>query len=402
MARKAKRDLTMEEQLSRGPIDLPFLMLVLLLVGIGLVMMFSASFASAYYYKPDPYFYFRRQLSYAVAGVALMYVISRQNYQYLRALALPLLLVSCGLLFLVLTPLGVNINNAQRWLNLFFVAGPTYQPSEIAKVAVILFFAARLSKRDMEKQRRFSNRTLTGRNLNRLERMGFLELVPYGVVLGIVLLLVVKEPHMSGTVLIMLGAAAVLFASGISVWWFISGGALVSGVLYFIIKFTPYMTKRIEIWKDPWLDPQGKGFQNCQALIAIGSGGLLGKGLGQSKQKFLFIPEPENDFVFAVIVEELGFIGAVLILFLFAMLALRGYWLAIHARDKFGALTVVGIITLMAAQALLNIGVVTKLLPNTGISLPFFSYGGTALMMQLAEMGIILSISRQIPATKKD
>ena len=402
MARKAKRDLTMEEQLSRGPIDLPFLMLVLLLVGIGLVMMFSASFASAYYYKPDPYFYFRRQLSYAVAGVALMYVISRQNYQYLRALALPLLLVSCGLLFLVLTPLGVNINNAQRWLNLFFVAGPTYQPSEIAKVAVILFFAARLSKRDLEKQRRFSNRTLTGRNLNRLERMGFLELVPYGVVLGIVLLLVVKEPHMSGTVLIMLGAAAVLFASGISVWWFISGGALVSGVLYFIIKFTPYMTKRIEIWKDPWLDPQGKGFQNCQALIAIGSGGLLGKGLGQSKQKFLFIPEPENDFVFAVIVEELGFIGAVLILFLFAMLALRGYWLAIHARDKFGALTVVGIITLMAAQVLLNIGVVTKLLPNTGISLPFFSYGGTALMMQLAEMGIILSISRQIPATKKD
>ncbi len=402
MARKAKRDLTMEEQLSRGPIDLPFLMLVLLLVGIGIIMVFSASFASAYYYKPDPYFYFKNQLKYAIIGIFVMYAVSKMNYQLLRIFSIPLLLGSIVLLVLVLSPLGVVINDAQRWLKLFFFFGPTYQPSEIAKVAVIVFFAARLCKRDSEKKRKYSNRTLTGRNLNRLQKIGFLELVPYGVVLMIVLGLVVKEPHMSGTILILLGAASVLFTAGIDLRWFIGGGAAVGALLSLIIFTTDYMTTRIEIWRDPWLDPRGKGFQPSQALIAIGSGGFLGTGLGQSKQKFLFLPEPENDYVFAIIVEELGFLGAALILFLFAMLVLRGYWLAIHARDKFGALTIVGIITLLAAQVLLNIAVVTNLVPSTGISLPFFSYGGTALIMQLAEMGIVLSISRQIPAPKKD
>lgn len=402
MARKAKRDLTMQEQLRRGPVDLPFLMLVLMLVGIGLVMVFSASFASAYTYKDDPLFYFKRQLVYAVLGIVIMYFVSKQNYQLLRALSIPLLGVSIVLLVLVLSPLGVTINNARRWLNLLLVAGPTYQPSEIAKIAVIVFFAARLSKRGTEKPRKYTNRTLTGRTLNRLEHIGFLELVPYGLVLGVVLLLVVKEPHMSGTILIMLGAASVLFAAGVNMGWFIGGGAAVATLLTFIIKFTPYMTSRIEVWKNPWLDPREKGFQNIQALLAIGSGGLTGVGLGQSVQKFCYIPEPENDFIFAVIVEELGFIGAALILFLFAMLILRGYWLAIHARDRFGSLTIVGITTLLAAQVGLNIAVVTKLLPNTGISLPFFSYGGTALMIQLAEMGIILSISRQIQPPKKD
>ena len=402
MARKAKRDLTMEEQLSRGPIDLPFLMLVLLLVGIGIVMVFSASYASAYYYKPDPYFYFRRQLMYAVLGAVAMYVVSRVNYQVLRGLSFPMLIVAILLLVAVLSPLGVNINNATRWLKMFFFFGPSYQPSEIAKIAIILFFAAKLSKRSTRKKKKYSNRTFWGRLRNFLENIGFMELVPYGAWLGVVLLLIVKEPHMSGTILTMIGAASVLFAAGISMWWFAAGAGLVGGVLGLIISATDYMTTRIEIWHDPWLDPLGKGFQPSQALIAIGSGGLLGKGLGQSIQKFLFLPEPENDYVFAIIVEELGFVGAALILFLFAMLILRGYWLAIHARDKFGMLTTVGIITLLAAQVLFNIAVVTNTVPSTGISLPFFSFGGTALVMQMAEMGIILSISRQIPAPKQD
>lgn len=395
----------MEEQLARGPMDLPFLMLTMLLVGIGLIMVFSASYASAYYdssasVQNNPLFYIRRQAMFAVAGTVVMYLVSKINYQTFRILAIPLLAASTVLLVLVLTPLGVEMNQAQRWLKMLLVAGPTYQPSEIAKVAVIIFFSARLSKRDMEKKKKYTNRTLTGRSLNRLERVGFLELIPYGLVLGTVLVLVVLEPHMSGTILIMVGAASVLFAAGINMGWFVGIGSIAVAGLAFIISSTDYMTSRVQLWLDPWLDPQGKGYQTIQSLYAIGSGGLLGLGLGKSRQKFLYIPEPENDFVFSIVVEELGFIGAAIVLILFALLILRGYWLAIHARDRFGALLIVGITTQVAVQTFLNIGVVTNLFPVTGISMPFFSYGGTALMIQLLEMGVILSVSRQIPAPK--
>ena len=407
MARKPKRDLTMEEQLARGPVDLPFLMILMLLVGIGLIMMFSASYASAYYdssasVQNNPLYYIQRQGLFAAAGIVCMYIISKINYQILRPLSIPLLMVAIFLLVLVLTPLGVEINGAQRWLYTFLLRGPTFQPSEIAKVAVIIFFAARLSKRDTEKKKRFTRRTSLGRFLNWLEKIGFLELVPYGAVLAVVLGLVLLEPHMSGTILIMVGAAAVLFVSGIDLKWFIGLGSLAAAGLTAIIFATDYMTARINLWLDPWLDPRGSGYQTIQSLYAIASGGLLGRGLGNSMQKFLYIPEPENDFVFPIVVEELGLVGGLLVLLLFALLILRGYWLALHARDKFGMLTIVGIITLLAVQVFLNIGVVTNLIPNTGISLPFFSYGGTALMIQLAEMGVVLGISRQIPAPKKD
>lgn len=266
MARKAKRDLTMEEQLARGPMDLPFLMLTMMLVGIGLIMVFSASYASAYYdssalVRNNPLFYIKRQAMFAVAGTVIMYVVSKMNYQTFRILSIPLLLGSIVLLVLVLTPLGVNINNAQRWLKMFLVFGPTYQPSEIAKVAVIIFFAARLSKRDTEKKRKFTNRTLTGRTLNRLERVGFLELVPYGVVLGTVLILVVLEPHMSGTILILVGAAAVLFAAGINLGWFIGIGGSAVAALSFIIINTSYMTSRIKLWLDPGRTPGEKAIR---------------------------------------------------------------------------------------------------------------------------------------------
>lgn len=407
MARKAKRDLTMEEQLARGPLDLPFLMLVLLLLGIGLVMLFSASYYTAYRDpKPpvsnNPYFYIQKQAAFAMMGIAAMYIISRFNYQYLRMLSPFILGGSIFLLVLIYTPLGVNINGVTRWLKVFLVAGPTFQPSEIAKVAVVLFFSARLSKRDTERKRRFTRRTGLGRTLNFLEKIGFLELVPYGAILLIVAILVVFEPHMSGTILIAVGAAAVLFVSGISMGWFVGLGSLGVAGLTFIVFMTDYMTRKINIWLDPWLDPQNGGFQPIQSMLSIASGGLLGRGLGSSNQKLGFVPEPENDMVFSIVVEELGLVGGCLILLLFALLIIRGYWLALHARDKFGMLTVVGLITLLAAQVFFNIGVVTNLIPNTGISLPFFSYGGTALMIQLAEMGVILSISRQIPAPRKD
>lgn len=400
MARKPKRDLTVEEQLARGPMDLPFLMLVMILLGIGLIMMFSASYATAYYDNKvgDPLYYIKRQAMFAAVGVAAMYVVSKINYQTFRWMSVPALIFSIILLLLVFTPLGRAHNGARRWLYL----GIEFQPSEFAKIAVILFFAARLCKRDSRKPLHYKNRTFRGRMLNRLERIGFLELVPYVAVLGTVLALVLLERHMSGTILVMVGAASVLFAAGINIGWFVGGGTAAGLLLAFIMLATPYMNARIQLWKDPWAQRQGDGYQTVQSLLAMGSGGLLGKGLGNSVQKMLYIPEPENDFVFPIVVEELGYIGGAVVLILFALLILRGYWLALHARDKFGTLTIVGIITLFATQVFLNIAVVTNLIPNTGISLPFFSYGGTALMIQLAEMGMILSISRQIPAPKHD
>ena len=398
MARKPKRDLTVEEQLARGPMDLPFLMLVVLLLGIGLIMMFSASYATAYYHNGDPLVYITRQALFGGVGVAAMYVVSKINYQTFRWMSMPALIGSIFLLILVYTPLGVEHNGARRWLNL----GIEFQPSEFAKIAIILFFAARLCKRDTEKHKRYKNRTLAGRTLNKLDQIGFLELVPYGAILGIVALLVVKQPHLSGTLLILAGGASVLFAAGIAWKWILSGVGLVAGGVWFIITMTPYMTARINLWQNPWEFSQGDGYQTIQSLIAMGSGGLLGRGLGNSMQKMLYIPEPENDFVFPIVVEELGFVGGLAVLILFSLLILRGYWLALHARDKFGALTIVGIISLLAVQVFLNIGVVTNLIPNTGISLPFFSYGGTALMIQLAEMGMVLSISRQARPPKLD
>ena len=397
----------MEQQLARGPLDLPFLMLVLLLLGIGLVMLFSASYYTAYRdSKPpvsnNPYFYIVRQAAFAGAGIVCMYIISRINYQHFRWMAPLILAGSIFLLLLIFTPLGVEINQVTRWLYVFLVGGPTFQPSEIAKVAVVLFFAARLCKRDTEHKKRFTKRTGLGRTLNFLEGIGFLELVPYGVVLLVVCGLVVFEPHMSGTILIAVGAASVLFASGISLSWFVGLGSIGAAGLWFIITQTDYMKARIDIWLDPFVDPRRDGYQPIQGRIAIGSGGLLGKGLGNSSQKHLFLPEEHNDYIFSIWCEEMGMVGAVVLMALFALLIIRGFWLALHARDRFGTLLIVGIMSLMAFQVFFNIGVVTGFLPPTGISLPFFSYGGTALMITLGEMGMVLSVSRQITAPKAE
>ena len=383
--------------------DLPFLMLVLLLTGIGVIMVFSASYATAYLQEDkSPTFYFFRQALFAAAGLTVMYITSKINYQTFRWLSVFALGLAVLLLVAVLIP-GIHTSRSdgvKRWIAVPGIG--TFQPSEVAKVAVIMYFSARLSKRNTEKPRRLSPRSPLSGVVGFLDRIGFLELVPYGAILMVIALLMLMEPHMSGTILVLAGGASVLFAAGISLGWFAAGGTLVAGAMWFIITQTPYMTARINLWLDPWAQRQGDGFQTVQSLLAIGSGGLLGLGLGKSRQKFLYVPEPENDFVFPIVAEELGFIGAVVVLLLFSLLIMRGYWLALHARDKFGALTIVGIITLLAVQVFLNVGVVTNLIPNTGISLPFFSYGGTALMIQLAEMGIVLSISRQIPAPKND
>ena len=218
-----------------------------------------------------------------------------------------------------------------------------------------------------------------------------------GLSLALMIGILAIQPHMSASIQMVVIAAAILFAGGIAVGWFIAGGAAVGGALTVIILATDYMTSRITMWRDPWSDPLDKGLQAIQSMLAIGSGGLFGVGLGNSRQKFLYLPEPQNDFIFAIVCEELGLVGATLILALFALLIVRGYWLALHARDKFGSLVIVGIMTLFAFQVFANVAVVTNLFPVTGISLPFFSAGGSALIIQMAEMGLVLSISRQNP-----
>ena len=376
------------QELAKGPVDLPFLILVLMLTGIGLIMLFSASFPSAINEEGDPFYYVRDQAVFAAAGIAIMMVVSKINYHRLLGFSTIALLGSLVLLALVLVPgLGITRNHATRWLHLFIVAGPQFQPSELGKLGVILYFAATIAQRK-ERMRTF--------------RYGIL---PYALILMVYAVLLLKEPHLSGCILILGIGAVMMVVGGMHGGW-VAAGVLGAGAASYAVLFTPlmkiigYNSSRIELWHDPWSDFRGDGWQLAQSLIAIGSGGLLGVGLGKSRQKFMFLPEEHNDFIFAVVCEELGYIGACVILVLFAVLVVRGYWIAIKARDRYGALLAVGVTTQIGLQAMLNIAVVTGFLPTTGIALPFFSYGGTALMIQLFEVGIVLSVSRQIPAPK--
>jgi len=368
----------------RGPLDVPFLLLTLLLTGVGLIMLFSASFPMAYYEGENPAYYLIRQGIFAAGGIVVMLLIGRINYARYRVVGKYVLGIAIFLLILVLVPgVGRTVNGATRWLG--FGTLFTFQPSEIAKVGVILYFAESISKKK-EKMRSFKEGIL-----------------PYAVLLGAIAALMIKEPHLSGTVLILGIGAVMMFVGGIETVWVGAGaGVAAVGVWAYLSGKIGYNAKRITIWRDPLTnDPElmrDAGYQMRQSLLAIGSGGLLGVGLGKSRQKFMYLPERHNDFIFAIICEELGLIGATLIMALFALLIIRGYWIALHARDRFGALLAVGVTTQVALQVFLNIAVVTNLIPNTGISLPFFSYGGTALVIQLAEMGLVLSVSRQMPA----
>ena len=369
-----------------GRMDVPFLLLTLLLTAIGLVMLFSASFPSAYYETGNPAYYFKRQAIFAVLGLSAMFVVAKVNYQRWRGAARLLLIFSIFLLILVIIPhVGITNNGATRWLGIEKVF--TFQPSEIAKLAVIVYFADSISKK-REKMLQW--------------REGIL---PYAIILGVISILMLLEPHLSGTILIV-GTGAVMMAVGGMQGWLIGAGiGGVAAVAVLFVKLVEsgvisYGASRIAMWHDPWLDMSDDGYQMVQSLIAIGSGGLLGLGLGKGRQKFLYLPEEHNDFIFAVVCEELGLIGACVIMLIFAMLLLRGFWIALHARDRFGTLLVVGVMTHLGLQVFLNIAVVSGLVPATGISLPFFSYGGTALALQLVEMGIVLSVSRQIPAPR--
>ncbi len=378
MARKTSVSQSGKKRAVPGTMDYPFLILVIVLMGIGLLMLFSASYATAYYEGLSSTYYFTRQAVFAVAGIAIMFIVSFMDYRRFRVLSPLLMLIAVMLLVLVLF-IGKGNFGEKRWISLGFIQ---FQPSEIAKVGVIFLFSSMISI-NPEKMHTFRHGVL-----------------PYVAILAVLAGLMFLEPHLSGAVLIVGVGAALMFMGGTHWGWF-AGAIATAGVAgAAAISFLDYARKRVETWLNPFLDPRGDGYQIIQSLYAIGSGGALGLGFGNSRQKYLYLPEAHNDFIFAIVCEELGFIGAILILVLFALLIIRGYWIALHARDKFGSLLAGGVTTMVALQTVLNIGVVTGVLPVTGAALPFFSYGGTALLILLAEMGVVLSVSRYIPAKK--
>ncbi|MBQ3546848.1 MAG: putative lipid II flippase FtsW [Clostridia bacterium] len=361
--------------------DITFLSLVLILLTIGLVMLFSASYAFSYENYGNSYKFISRQAIFAVLGVAIMLVVSTVNYHVYRKFAWIFYIAVMGVLvFLLAMPPMLEGMDVKRWL----VIGPiNFQPSELAKFALILLLSS-----------------LIAANYKLMEKFGFVAFL-VGLI-GLPCVLIVLEPHLSATVLVFCLGIVLLICGGLAKRYIVGGvGIGVVGVTALIVTGAiGYASDRIQYWINPWLDPSGKGFQTIQSLLAIGSGGIWGRGIGQSRQKHLWVPEPHNDFIFSIVCEELGLIGAIVIIALFCLLVWRGFTIAMRANDKFGSLMAIGLTFQVGLQALLNIWVVTNTIPNTGISLPFFSYGGTSLLILLAEMGIVLSISRSTSLEK--
>ena len=360
-----------------GSIDIPFLGLTIALLTIGLIMLFSASYPYAYYYKDSSYYYFIRQILFAVAGLVAMLLMSKINYKILKAIYKPVFVVTIALLVIVLFH-HTNVQNFKRWIPL----GPvTIQPSDLAKFTIILTLAVYISK-----------------YYKKMKTMKYGILIPIGII-AIFCGLIYLEHHLSCTILMFFIGACLMFA-GVSYWKLFAFGLSVIVLLGFLVVSFPtlienYAGKRIVAWLDKDYDPLNGRWQTNNSLYAIGSGGFFGVGLGNSKQKYLYVSEPQNDFIFSIVCEELGFLGAAIIIALFAALVIRGLIIASRCKDKFGSLLIIGIVAQIGLQVVLNILVVTDTLPNTGFAFPFFSYGGTAIFMLLFEIGVVLSISRK-------
>lgn len=360
-----------------GSIDIPFLGLTIALLTIGLIMLFSASYPYAYYYKDSSYYYFIRQILFAVAGLVAMLLMSKINYKILKAIYKPVFVVTIALLVIVLFH-HTNVQNFKRWIPL----GPvTIQPSDLAKFTIILTLAVYISK-----------------YYKTMKTMKYGILIPIGII-AIFCGLIYLEHHLSCTILMFFIGACLMFAGG-SDWKLFAFGLAVIVLLGFLVVSFPtlienYAGKRIVAWLDKDYDPLNGRWQTNNSLYAIGSGGFFGVGLGNSKQKYLYVSEPQNDFIFSIVCEELGFLGAAIIIALFAALVIRGLIIASRCKDKFGSLLIIGIVAQIGLQVVLNILVVTDTLPNTGFAFPFFSYGGTAIFMLLFEIGVVLSISRK-------
>ena len=361
-------------------VDIPFLLLTMLLLVVGLVMLYSASSAQSMY---DTSYtistkYLQKQAVCAGIGLVCMWIFSRISASFWLRFAWPLYGISIVLLLLVLVA-GESVNGARRWIN---IAGLQFQPSEIAKFTMIVLFA-KLAKGFGSDAKKF-----------RYGVLGF-----GGALLGILIPLAL-EKHLSAIMLMGMVAVVIMFVAGTNPKWLLAGAgcAVVFVVVY--VSFMGYAGDRITAWLHPESDPADKGYQILQSLYAIGSGGLFGLGFGKSRQKYLYLPFQYNDYIFAIVCEELGLVGAILIMIRFGALILRGFWIALRAADRFSTVLATGLVALIAVQTILNLGVVTNLLPSTGIAMPFFSYGGTALAVNLGEMGIVLSISRQRNKTK--
>ena len=355
-------------------IDVPFLIILMILLAVGLTMLYSASYAQSEYdtgYTVSTR-YLQKQAVCAVIGLAAMFFLSRIPPDLWLRLAWPLYGISIALLLSVLL-FGQSVNGARRWIN---IAGIQFQPSEIAKFTLIVLFA-RLTKGFGKDAKKFRHGVL-----------GF-----GGALLGILVPLAL-EKHLSAIMLMGLVAVVMMFVAGTSPKWLLAGAGAAAIFVVVYITLMGYAGDRVTAWLHPEQDPGDTGYQILQSLYAIGSGGLFGRGFGKSRQKYLYLPFQYNDYIFAIICEELGLVGALLIVILFGALILRGYWIALRAPDRFYTVLCAGLVTLIAVQTVLNLAVVTNLLPSTGIALPFFSYGGTALAVNLGEMGVVLSISR--------
>lgn len=369
---RAKENRRLPEAESR--VDVPFLVLVLLALTVGLIMLYSASSAQSEYdtgYVSSTR-YLQKQAICAGIGLVAMAVFSRIPAELWFRLAWPLYFVSILLLLGVLV-MGESVNGARRWIN---VAGIQFQPSELAKFTLILLFG-RLTRKFGSRAEKFQYGVL-----------GF------GVAMLGILIPLALEKHLSAIMLMGMVGVVMMFVAGTRVRWLLAGAGAAAVFVVVYVSLMGYAGDRITAWLHPERDPGDTGYQILQSLYAIGSGGVFGLGFGKSRQKYLYLPFQYNDYIFAVICEELGLVGATAIIVLLAALILRGYWIALHAKDRFSTVLAAGLITLIAVQTVLNLGVVTNLLPSTGISLPFFSYGGTALAVNLGEMGIVLSISR--------
>ena len=358
----------------KGGVDTTFLIIVVLLLCFGTVMIFSASYAFAESRFGNSMYFVKKQTVWALLGIAAMIFFSYIDYGFLRKMTLPIFAVSYLLLWCVFIPgIGVSAKGARRWVAL----GPLqFQPSDVMKFALVLFLAFYIAYAP-----------------ERMKKFKYGILFPAAVII-LVCGTTILEHHVSGAVILFLIGVVMILLSGASAKWLagISGSA--AALVCVIVFFTDYAKKRVDAWLHPENFLQGSGWQPYQSLLAIGSGGIFGVGLGNSYQKQLWLPEPQNDFIFAIICEELGLIGGLTVIALFILLMWRGFVIAKRAPDTFSSILVMGLVSKVGIQALLNIAVVTATIPTTGIALPFFSYGGTALVMQLAEMGIVLSVSR--------
>ena len=364
----------------RSGFDYPMFTIVMILLAFGIIMMFSASYANAYSEFGDSMYYLNRQSVFAVGGLIIMMILSTIDYHIFQAKAIVYGIgaVSLGLMLAVFI-IGTTQNGAERWLEIGEI---TFQPSEVLKFAVILFFAY-FTEKHFSRLREF--------------KKGFL---PLAIVLAAACGILMAQPHLSATIIVFSIGFSMMFVAGVNMkHLFLMLGGLVLLVVIAILILNSmgidYFGNRILSFTDPEADIDDKTFQTYQSLVTIGSGGMFGLGFGNSRQKYGYMPMSRNDFIFSIICEELGFVGAALVILLFVILVWRGFHICSRARDKFGMMLAFGITFQIGLQALLNIAVVTNSIPNTGISLPFFSYGGTALVMQLAEMGILLSVSRK-------